>query len=539
MRRLVKALRQACGTALARLDAWANALYTWRHNPLYHSGAIAVAAFVVLLATGLYLLLFYRIGAPWASVERISAQVWAGRWIRSLHRYASALVVAAAVVHALRMFVQGRSWGPRALAWLSGVVLVAVVLACGWTGYVMVWDEHALLLAAEGARLFDVIPIFSEPIARAFTGERPIPAAFFFLNLFAHIALPVGVALVLWVHVSKVARARLLPPRPLLWATVGLFTAASILWPAPMAPEADLLRIPGTAPLDLFYGFWLPLSMGRDALAVWGAALAATALALAVPLLTRPRAGRAPAPSVVDERYCTGCEQCYHDCPWEAISMVPRSDGRDGYVARVDPALCVSCGICAASCSPMGVGPPGRTGRDQMEDVRAFTAGAPPRARDVVLVACGRGAGEILSGDAAATPGATAPGAPEYLGAPVLEVSCAGTLHTSVVEYLVRAGWGGVLVVSCPPRDCWNREGAVWLEERLFNGREAELKERVDRRRVRVAYAGAGEPLLVASALQAYRDDLRALDQAEGEAGLVIEAACEVPETSVAEEALR
>lgn len=545
MRRLVKALRQACGAVLARMDAWANALYTWRHNPLYHSGAIAVAAFVVLLATGLYLLLFYRIGAPWASVDRITDQVWAGRWIRSLHRYASALVVAATAVHALRMFAQGRSWGPRALAWVSGVMLVAVVLACGWTGYVMVWDEHALLLAAEGARLFDVLPLFSEPIARAFTGERPMPAAFFFLNLFAHIALPVGVALVLWVHVSKVARAKLLPPRPLLWGTVGLFTALSVLWPVSMAPEADLLAIPGTAPLDLFYGFWLPFTRPLDARVAWGIVLALSGLALAVPFLTHPAAGRAPEPSVVVERHCTGCEQCYHDCPWEAISMVPRSDGRDGYVARVDPALCVSCGICAASCAPMGVGPPGRTGRDQLADVQRFVATVRPAPGDVVLVACGRGAGGVASaggGVGSANSGSGAdgslPGVAGFLGAPVLPVSCAGTLHTSVVEYLVRAGWGGVLVVSCPPRDCWNREGAVWLEERLFNGREAELKERVDRRRVRVAYAGLGEPLAVAAALQDYRTDVRAMGVADAEVEIAVDTECEAPLVSVAEEAL-
>jgi coenzyme F420-reducing hydrogenase delta subunit len=117
-------------------------------------------------------------------------------------------------------------------------------------------------------------------------------------------------------------------------------------------------------------------------------------------------------------------------------------------------------------------------------------------------------------------------------------VSCAGTVHTSVVEYLVRAGWGGVLVVSCPPRDCWNREGAVWLEERVYNGREAELKERVDRRRVRVAYAGEGETLRVAAALQAYRQDLAALEAARGEEDIVLDVACETPEVSVAEEAL-
>ncbi|NIP82298.1 MAG: hydrogenase iron-sulfur subunit, partial [Gemmatimonadetes bacterium] len=55
-------------------------------------------------------------------------------------------------------------------------------------------------------------------------------------------------------------------------------------------------------------------------------------------------------------------------------------------------------------------------------------------------------------------------------------------LHTSVIEYLVRAGAGGVMVVACPPRDCWNREGVTWLEERVYNEREAELKDRVDRR---------------------------------------------------------
>ncbi|GMV05797.1 MAG: hypothetical protein AMXMBFR53_20740 [Gemmatimonadota bacterium] len=513
--------RTVAGSLLARLDAWANALYTWRHNPLYHSGAVAVAAFVVLLATGLYLLLFYRIGAPWASVERITAQAWAGRWIRSLHRYASALAVVAALLHALRMFAQGRSWGPRALAWLSGVVLLGVFLACGWTGYVMVWDEHALLLAREGARLFDALPLFSEPIGRAFTGERAMPPAFFFLNLFAHIALPVGVALLLWVHVSRLARARLLPPRGPLWATVALFTAVAVAWPAGLGPEADLLRMPAAVPLDLFYAFWLPLATRAEVLPVWLAVLATLGLGLAVPFLTGPRGGALPLPSVVVERHCTGCEQCYHDCPWEAISMVPRADGRDGFVARVDPALCVSCGICAASCAPMGVGPPGRTGRDQLADARAFLDRAPPSPEGVVALACSR-----------AVPGV------EALGVPALPVPCAGTVHTSVVEVLVRAGWGGVLVVSCPPRDCWNREGAVWLEERLFHGREAELKERVDRRRVRVTYAGQGEVLRLAAALSAYRADLASLEAARADEVLEVEAVCEAPEVSVAEEAL-
>src|SRR3970040_2168756 len=68
-------------------------------------------------------------------------------------------------------------------------------------------------------------------------------------------------------------------------------------------------------------------------------------------------------------------------------------------------------------------------------------------------------------------------------GAPVLPVDCAGSLHTSVVEYLVRSGAGGVLIVACPPRDCQNREGPKWLEQRLYHEREAELKDRGGRPR--------------------------------------------------------
>lgn len=523
MRRLTKALQRAGLALFARLDAWANRLYTWRFNPLYHSGALVVASFVVLLATGLYLLLFYRIGAPYASVERITGQTFTGSWIRTLHRYVSDLAVGAAVVHAARMFAQGRSWGPRALAWVSGVVLFFVFLVCGWTGYVMVWDEQAHLLATEGARIMDALPIFSEPIVRAFSGERALPAAFFFLNLFAHIALPVGVALLLWIHVSRLARTYLMPPRGLFWGMVALFTVISIAWPAAMGSEADLLRLPNQVPLDVFYTFWLPASRMMGTGWVWAVVLGITALALAVPLLAKPRPEKKPPPSVVNERFCTGCEQCYHDCPYEAISMVPRTDGRDGHVARVDPTLCVSCGICAGSCAPMGVGPAGRTGRDQLEDVKRFLNRARPGAEDVVLVACHRGAGGAGSED-------------WFFDAPVFAVSCAGSLHTSVLEYLVRAGAGGVMVVSCPPRDCWNREGVNWLEERVHEGREAELKDRVDRRRVRIAYASEGEPLEVEAALRAFRAEIAALGRPEAEEDIAIDLSCEVPEVSVAEE---
>lgn len=499
---------------LVPADGFMNRLYGWRFNPLYHSGALTLALFVVVLVTGVYLLFFYRLSAPYESVHRLTQQVWVGSWVRSLHRYASDAAVVTATIHAFRMFVQHRSWGPRTLAWVSGLVLLFVLFVCGWTGYVMVWDAQGLVLAREGARFLDALPLFSEPISRAFVGERPLPDAFFFLNLFLHVALPVGMGTLLWLHVSRVARPGLLPPRGLLWGTVVLLLALSVAWPASLGPAADLFHAVERAPYDAFYSFWLPLTQPLPSWVVWTLGGGAAVAVVLVPLWARPHSRPRLEPSVVNARLCTGCRQCYLDCPYEAISMVPRPGGRSEFVAQVDPALCVSCGICAGSCAPMGVGPPRRTGRDQLAAAKAFVADRRPGPLDVVLVACSRGAGGVTAQSS-------------FDGSPVYAVDCVGSAHTSVIEYLVRCGVGGVLIVACPPRDCWNREGPTWLEQRLYHDREAELKERVDRRRVRLHWAGGAEPALVLAELRKFRRALGAVEPAIEERDIDLDLTCD------------
>lgn len=511
--KLADRFEAAARRALEPADAFMNRLYGWRYNPIYHSGALALALLAVVLTTGVYLLFFYRVGDPYHSVAKIEGQLWLGRWIRALHRYASDAAVAATALHILRMFAQGRSWGPRTLAWLSGLSMLFVILVAGWTGYVMVWDTAGLILAREGARLFDALPLFAEPIGRTFVGERELPGAFFFLNLFLHVALPVGLGLLLWVHVSRVARPNLLPPKKLMWGAIGLLFLCSLLWPAPLAPLANPLQVPDRAPLDVFFAFWLPLAQAIPARAVWvlgGAAAIAFAL---VPWWTRPATSQRPRPSAVNQRLCTGCEQCYLDCPYEAITM-EAGVRPEHLVARVHTNLCVSCGICAGSCAPMGIGPPERTGRDQLAQVKSLVAARRPTGRELVVIACRHGAGGL----AERIP---------PLGVEILAVECAGNLHTSAVEYLVRAGVGGVLVLSCPPRDCWHREGPKWLEQRLFYGREAELKERVDRRRIHLAYAGHAERDVALRAVRETLDSIERLEVAAGEAAIVLDEECE------------
>lgn len=489
---------------LSAADALANRIYGSRFNPLYQSGTIAAVLLLVLLATGLWLLLFYRIGSPWDSVAEITAAPLMGNWVRGVHRYASDAALVATLAHALRIVIQRRAWGPRALAWVTGIVLLGLLLVCGVTGFVLVWDSFGRALAVEGARILDALPILSEPVSRAFLGERPVPGVFFFLTLFAHVALPLGMGLALWLHVSRLARPVLLPPRRLTWGVVALLVAVSIAVPLGMDAEGSAFSIPGEMTFDWFYGWWLPLTARLPAGAVWLAGLLAAVPLLLVPRWSRPAPGERPK-SVVDEEICVGCRQCGWDCPYDAITMLARSDGRADVVARVDPDRCVSCGICAGSCPPMGVGPPGRTGRNQLELLREFLAEPSRHPGEMVAIACRHGAGSLGP-------------VLEREGATLYPVDCAGNLHTSVIELLVRSGVGGVLVLACRPRDCRNREGPRWLSARVNDGREAELQPRVDRRRVALATAGMGEPHAAAAAVRALRATVRELDQPSREA---------------------
>jgi coenzyme F420-reducing hydrogenase delta subunit/NAD-dependent dihydropyrimidine dehydrogenase PreA subunit len=502
-----------------------NRVYGSARNPLYQSGVLAVTFIAVTLVTGLYLFLFYTIADPYGSVAAIDRGLIGG-FMRSVHRYAADMTIVAVAVHALKMLLSGRNWGPRAVAWVSGVLLVGTLLICGWTGLVMAWDVQGQLVATSGAQLFDLLPIFSEPISRSFARAGGVPDTFFFMNLFLHVALPLGLVGLFWLHVTRVARPRLRPPKAIELSALAMLAAGAILVPVPLPPKADLLAVPAGVPLDVFYAFWLPVARHVSPAVHLGLWLTAFALATSVPWWWRPK--RRSAPSYVDEARCGGCTTCYQDCPFDAISMVTRSvpSRLSERVARVDPDLCVACGICSGSCAPMGVGPPGRTGRDQLREAESFLDSHAPGPDDVVLAACCNGL--------AAHPALLAVTADGSRGTVVpFETGCSGSVHTSVIELLLRRGAAGVFLLTCPARDCRYREGPRWLFERVYNDREAELRDRVDKRRVRIASFSPTELDAARHALAAFRQEVASLGEKPVERDVRIELECEVPDELV------
>lgn len=482
------------------MSAFLQKVYGTRWNPSFQSGVLAVFLIVLAVVSGLVLVVFYRVSDPYGSVAAMQANPLLSA-LRSFHRYSSDAAVLAVMVHVWKMFVSKRAFGPRARAWVSGVFLTILMIVIGVSGLVLVWDTQAQRLALSGVRLIELLPIFSEPPRRIFADQSQVGSAFFFIMVFFHMAMPLGLAFLLWFHTSRLARAVYLPEKAVCWLWTGVIFFVAIILPAPLDPKADLSRIPGTTHLDIWYSFWLPLEerLGASPAVLLG--LASIALLSAYPL--KRRQTEAPLPSVVDEKLCDGCTQCFQDCPYDAISMVSRSfydDGRHSeLVARVNPDLCVSCGICAGSCKPMGVGPPERTGRDQMKQMDAALKSDPLQGDELVVLACAAGCGlsQSFRGQA---------------GVRLFPTPCSGSLHTSVIELMLRRGALGVMVLSCPERDCTNREGPKWLEQRVYHDREAELMARVDRRRVRLTQASRAEAVGAVSAACDFLEELRALE---------------------------
>ena len=464
------------GRLLHPLHRFFDWLYHSRFNPLYRSGTLAVGFLVVLLVTGLYLVFFYSISAPYESVTAIQAQWYAGRWIRAVHRYATDGAVLATAFHILQLLVQGKTWGPRTLAWLSGILLVGALFVSAWTGYVLVWDQHGQLLAMGGAEMLRLIPFLRPVVSAAFDGTNPVTPSFFFMNLFLHLALPIGLIFGLWVHTAKISRSRWFPIRPIFFWSVLAFVALGIVWPAVLTPKADLFEMLGTVPTDLIVAFWLPLASVSPLAAISLIVTMLVLLAL-MPWIWRPSGDLVRGASVVDPELCTGCTQCARDCPYEAIVMTPRDDGRR-LLAEVRPESCVSCGICAASCGDVCVGPPERSGREQLEQVEEFcrVEFPQPSPEEVTIITCKHN-GRV--------PKQWQEFAETRSGIHLYFADCCGTVHTQVMERLMQ-DCGGIFIHACPERNCFNRDGLELLTQRLFYKRVPFLSREIDRRRLEV-----------------------------------------------------
>lgn len=467
--------RRILAAIIQPLARFFDTIYRSEYNPLYRSGTLAIGMLLVLLFTGIYLLFFYNVALPYASVERIQSQVWLGRWMRAMHRYATDLAIVATIFHILQIMIQGRSWGPRILAWVSGMLLLGALMFSAWTGYIMVWDQHGQWLAVAGARLGAAVPFMHDTVSRTFSGAQPITGSFFFMNLFLHVAIPLVMVIGIWIHTAHLAKPGWLPHAATFVPLLLALFLVSIFYSAPMVPEADLLRLPGRMAADLFSSFWLPL-VNEDNKGYFGAVLGLVILVVAAIPWWWP-GNRKEGPATVDVDACIGCARCFHDCPFEAITMKQRDDGTRLLLSVVDENRCVECGLCVASCSDNAITLPGLSLGVQVKSLdQACPPGTPVDESLPMVVYCGSNPGIERT---IARLRAERPGLLSH------SFSCAGVIHADAIAHLLESA-PGVLMVTCPGENCANRWGHELAAARMSNHRKPGLSrpDEVERTRV-------------------------------------------------------
>jgi hypothetical protein len=127
----------------------------------YCLGGITAFLFVTQAVTGIMLAFYYRPTpeAAYASIQFIESQVRFGAAIRSVHHWAANGMILMCTAHMLRVLIMGAYKNPRELNWVSGVLLLVLTLAFGFTGYLLPWDQRAFWATTVGTEIAGSIPV--------------------------------------------------------------------------------------------------------------------------------------------------------------------------------------------------------------------------------------------------------------------------------------------------------------------------------------------------------------------------------------------
>jgi quinol-cytochrome oxidoreductase complex cytochrome b subunit len=219
-----------------------------RYTIFYYLGGMALFLFLVQVATGILLLLYYRPSASEAfeSVQFVMADVPFGWLIRSIHAWAANLFVGVVIAHAVSVFFLKAYRAPREMTWVSGALLLFLALGFGFSGYLLPWNTLAYFATKVGTDVPAQIPGIGHLLSRILRGGSDVTGATLSRFYGIHVAiLPAITTILLGAHLFFVQRQGMSVPlaeerrgRPrtmrfipdfLLRDMVGWLTAVAIL----------------------------------------------------------------------------------------------------------------------------------------------------------------------------------------------------------------------------------------------------------------------------------------------------------------------
>jgi cytochrome b6 len=289
-----------------------------KHTIWYYMGALLLILFMIQMITGPILLFYYKPAAETAyqSIAEIMVKVPYGWLLRSVHHWASNLMILIAFVHFFSTFLVKAYRRPREFTWLTGMVMFLLVLFLGYTGYTLPFDERAFFALNVGTDMPGAIPVVGEYVLEFLRGGAQV--GMHTLNRFfaLHVGvLPLALLAVLAIHVilvqmhgmsvpvsiEKKAKAenKTIPAKPMfphfVWhdainglVLVGLLFTLAVLMPSELGSVIDYLKpAPVGVKPDWFFLWvyqilkWIPtyvLGIEGEIVGITGLALIATVI---------------------------------------------------------------------------------------------------------------------------------------------------------------------------------------------------------------------------------------------------------------------
>ena len=293
-----------------------------RHSYAYYLGGMTLFLFGIQVGTGALLLLYYRPSSSEAyeSVEFIMTRVPFGWLVRSIHAWSANLMVAAAAAHLFSVLFLHAYRSPREVTWVSGMALLALTLAFGFTGYLLPWNELAYFATRVGTDIMTAVPGVGEFLVRFIRGGPDVTGATLTRLFGMHVAiLPMIATVLLALHIwlvqahgmsvppnleaSRKSEGRRVPALPFVphfvmreafgWTlALGLLAALSAFYPWELGVKADPFAPAPAGIRPEWYFLWMFQALKyipAHVLGIEGEALALAAIGLiAVAGLTVP-----------------------------------------------------------------------------------------------------------------------------------------------------------------------------------------------------------------------------------------------------------
>ncbi len=175
----------------------------------YVFGSATLFLFGLQALTGMFLMLYYVPATEHAydTVQYIQQDVWGGWFIRGLHHWGASAVMVAVGLHMLQVFFDGAYKRPRELMWIVGVVLLALMLAFGFTGYLLPWDQNAYWATQVGINMVGSVPLVGDFIVRVLRGGETLGALTLSRFFAIHVAfLPALIGIGIMLHLFILRR---------------------------------------------------------------------------------------------------------------------------------------------------------------------------------------------------------------------------------------------------------------------------------------------------------------------------------------------